>query len=94
MPIDLRNLIPKDNQCYFIKNVVNQIDCSEANHPFIDSPGEATYPHEMLFRLVLMSIFYGGLYSREIERKQELTSVTYIWPNRATDLQNNLKIQT
>ena len=69
VPMDLRNLIPKDHPCYFIKNVVDLIDCSEANREFIDTPGEAAYPREMLLRLVLMSVFDGGLSSREIERR-------------------------
>lgn len=29
VPMDLRNLIPEDHPCYFIKNVVDQIDCSK-----------------------------------------------------------------
>ena len=40
VPMDLRKLIPKDHPCYFIKNVVDQIDCSEANREFADSSGE------------------------------------------------------
>ena len=34
VPMDLRNLIPEDHPCYFIKNVVDQIDCSQANRVF------------------------------------------------------------
>ena len=34
VPMDLRNLIPEDYPCYFIKNVVDLIDCSKANHEF------------------------------------------------------------
>ena len=30
VPMDLSNLIPEGHPCYFIKNVVDQIDCSEA----------------------------------------------------------------
>lgn len=30
VPLDLRNLIPEDHPCYFIKNVVDLIDCSKA----------------------------------------------------------------
>ncbi len=71
IPMDLRKLIPKDNPCYFIKNVVDQIDCSEANREFADSPGEFAYPRELLLRLVLMSVFDGGLSSRDIERRTQ-----------------------
>ena len=52
VPMDLRKLIQKVQPCYFIKNVVDYIDCSEANRKFADAPGEFAYPHE--FRLVLM----------------------------------------
>ena len=69
IPRDLRNMIPEDHPCYFIKNVVDQIDCSQANREFVDTAGEFAYPREMLLRLVLMSVFDGGLSSREIERK-------------------------
>ena len=34
VPMDLSNLIPEGHLCYFIKNVVDQIDCSEANKEF------------------------------------------------------------
>ena len=69
VPLDLRNLIPKDHPCYFIKNVVDLIDCSKANQEFRGTPGEFAYPRELLLRLILMSVFDGGLSSREIERK-------------------------
>ena len=78
VPMDLRNLIPGDHPCYFIKNVVDQIDCSEANKEFRDKPGEPAYPREMLLRLVLMSVFDGGLSSREIERRTR-TDIAYMY---------------
>ena len=34
IPMDLRNLIPEDYLCYFIKNVVDLSDCSKANNEF------------------------------------------------------------
>lgn len=76
--MDLRNLIPEDHPCYFIKNVVDQIDCSQANRVFADKPGEFAYPRELLLRLILMSVFDGGLSSREIERKTR-TDIAYMY---------------
>lgn len=76
--MDLRNLIPEDHPCYFIKNVVDQIDCSQANRVFADRPGEFAYPRELLLRLILMSVFDGGLSSREIERKTR-TDIAYMY---------------
>lgn len=78
VPMDLRNLIPEDHPCYFIKNVVEQIDCSQANRVFADKPGEFAYPRELLLRLILMSVFDGGLSSREIERKTR-TDIAYMY---------------
>lgn len=78
VPMDLRNLIPEDHLCYFIKNVVDQIDCSQANRVFADKPGEFAYPRELLLRLILMSVFDGGLSSREIERKTR-TDIAYMY---------------
>lgn len=74
----MRNLIPEDYQCYFIKNVVDYIDCSDANSEFVGKLGEAAYPLELLLRLVLMSVFDGGLSSREIERKTR-TDIVYMY---------------
>ena len=71
-------MIPEDHPCYFIKNVVDQIDCSQANREFVDTAGEFAYPREMLLRLVLMSVFDGGLSSREIERKTK-TDIIYMY---------------
>lgn len=76
--MDLRNLIPEDPPRYFIKNVVDLIDCSEANHESHGKPGEIAYPRELLHRLILMSVFDGGLSSREIERKT-ITDIAYIY---------------
>ena len=78
VPMDLRNLIPEDHPCYFIKNVVDYIDCSDANSAFVGRPGEAAYPRELLLRLILMSVFDGGLSSREIERRTR-TDVGYMY---------------
>ena len=78
VPLDLRNLIPEDHPCYFIKNVVDLIDCSKANQEFRGKPGEFAYSRELLLRLILMSVFDGGLSSREIERKTR-TDIAYMY---------------
>ena len=63
VPMDLQNLIPEDHPCYFIKNVVDLVDCSKVNQEFRGKPGEFAYPRELLLRLILMSVFDGGLSS-------------------------------
>ena len=72
VPMDLNKLIPEDHPCYFIKNVVDLVDCSQANNEFRGKPGEFAYPRELL-----MSVFDGGLSSREIERKTR-TDISYM----------------
>lgn len=66
---DLENLIPKDHLCYFVESVVNQIDCPEENTAFIDRNSDTGYSCKLLLRLILMSIFDGGLSAHEIERR-------------------------
>ena len=94
VPMDLRNLIPEDHPCYFIKNVVDQVDCSQANKKFENNPGESAYPRELLLRIVLMSVFNGGLSSREISRKNKNRPRLYVLSRNAkTCIQNNKQIQ-
>ena len=72
---DLNNSIPEDHLCYFIENVVEQVNCSEEDSAFVDINSETGYPCKLLLRLILMSIFDGGLSSREIERKTNTDAV-------------------
>ena len=87
VPMDLRNLIPEDHPCYFIKNVVDLIDCSRANKEFRGKPGEFAYPRELLLRLILMSVFDGGLYGNpskiRMQRKMETEWAQKIYKKRS-----------
>ena len=56
----------------------------KANREFADTPGEFAYPRELLLRLVLMSVFDGGLSSREIERKNPNGCWLYVLSRYAT----------
>ena len=58
--------------------MVDLVDCSKANHEFRGTPDEFAYPRELLLRLILMSVFDGGLSSREIERKTR-TDIAYMY---------------
>ena len=44
--MDLRNLIPKNYPCYFIKSVTDHIDCSNANCEFDDTQHEFVHLHD------------------------------------------------
>lgn len=69
VPMDLRNLIPEDHPCYFIKNVVDLIDCSQANKEFRGKSGEFAYPRELLLRLILMSVSMVDYLQEKLKEK-------------------------
>lgn len=78
IPLDLRDLIPKDHPCYFIKNVVDTMDFNEIHKKFEGKPGESAYSRAMLLRVVLMSAFDGGLSSRDIEEQVNI-NIAYMY---------------
>lgn len=78
VPLDLRNLIPKDHPCYFIKNVVDTMDFTEVHKKFQGKPGESAYSRAMLLRVVLMGAYDGGLSSRQLE-EQVNTNIAYMY---------------
>ena len=73
VPLDLRELIPKDHPCFFIKNVVDLIDCSKANQEFRGTPGEFAYPRELLLRLILMSVSMEDYLQEKLREKHVQT---------------------
>ena len=79
VPLDLRNLIPKNHPCYFIKNVVDQIDCSEANKEFRDKPGEPAYPREMLLRFGFNECFLTVDYLHVKIERITRTDIAYMY---------------
>ena len=62
---------------FFIKNVVDLINCSKANLEFRGKLGEFAHPRELLLRLILMGVFDRRLSSREIGGKI-LTKISYM----------------
>ena len=48
------------------------------NQEFRGKPGEFAYPRELLLRLILMSVFDGGLSSREFDKKTR-TGIAYMY---------------
>ena len=78
IPLDLRDLIPKDHPCFFIKNVVDTMDFTEIHKKYEGKPGESAYSRAMLLRVTLMGAFDGGLSSRELE-EQVNTNIAYMY---------------
>ena len=78
IPLDLRELIPKDHPCYFIQNVVDEIDFSKVDLNYCYKAGKPAYSRKMLLRLVLMGAFNGGLSGRQVAAKAA-TDVSYMY---------------
>ena len=78
IPLDLRELIPKDHPCYFIQNVVDEIDFSKVDLNYCYKAGKPAYSRKMLLRLVLMGAFDGGLSGRQVAAKAA-TDVSYMY---------------
>ena len=78
VPLDLRDLIPKDHPCYFIQNVVDQMDFSKVDLNYRYKAGKPAYSRKMLLRLVLMGAFDGGLSGRQVAAKTA-TDVSYMY---------------
>ena len=69
-------MISEDPTCYFIKNIVNQINCLGTNLVSGNSSGEATYPRKLLLKMILMSIFDEKL-SYHIIKQRTRMDITY-----------------
>ena len=58
-------MVLKDDNINQTMLVPMDLRCSKVNQEFRGKPGEFAYPRELLLRLILMSVFDGGLSSRE-----------------------------
>ena len=63
----------------FIKNVADNIDCSETNREFADTPGEFAYPCELLLRLVLISVLMEDYLHVRLSEELRLMLVICTW---------------
>jgi len=71
VPRRLTDFIPENHICYFITNLVEELDFKEIDQKYRHTRGEAAYSRRMLLRLVLMASVDGIFSSRRIARLAE-----------------------
>lgn len=78
IPIDLTDMISENHVCYFIENLIKEIDFSKWNLKYKNTPGNKAFHREMLSRIVVMAYVDGITSSRKISRLAE-ENIPYIY---------------
>lgn len=68
LPLDIRTMIPEDHVCFFIEKLVDNVDFSEIDFQYVDTPGQKAYPAAMLVRIIILGTIYSIHSSRKLER--------------------------
>ena len=55
LPTDLRTIIPQDNLCYLIEDVIGQLDFSEFDEK-VEGPGNPSYHPRIILKIILNEI--------------------------------------
>ncbi len=76
VPVDLKEFIPKNHICFFIVDMVDQLDFSDLENKYRYKPGKPAYSRRMLMRIVLMAAVDGVFSSRKI---MKLTNENFIY---------------
>jgi transposase len=71
VPQRLIDFIPGNHICYFVANLVEELDFREIDQKYMHTPGEAAYSRRMLLRIVIMASIDGIFSSRRIARLAE-----------------------
>ncbi|MDO8825044.1 IS1182 family transposase [Methylophaga sp.] len=66
LPLSLNDLIPKDHICFFVTDLVNEIDFQGIEKKYQYTAGKAAYSRCMLMRVVIMASVDGVFSSRQI----------------------------
>lgn len=78
IPIDLTDLIPENHVCFFIENLIKQIDFKKWDEKYKYNAGNRAFPRAVLCRIVIMAYIDGITSSRRISRLAE-ESIPYIY---------------
>jgi len=71
VPQRLIDFIPEKHICYFIANLVEEVDFKKIDQKYWHTRGEAAYSRRMLLRIVIMASIDGVFSSRKIARLAE-----------------------
>ncbi|MDH7518091.1 MAG: IS1182 family transposase [Candidatus Thermoplasmatota archaeon] len=71
MPKRLTDFIPENHICYFIANLVEELDFKEIDRKYRYTRGKAAYSRRMLLRVVIMASVDGVFSSRQINKHTE-----------------------
>jgi len=71
VPRRVIDFIPKNHICYFIANLVGELDFKKIDQKYRHTLGEAAYSRRMLLMLVIMASIDGIFSSRKIARLAE-----------------------
>lgn len=78
VPRRVTDFIPENHICYFIANLVEELDFKDIDEKYKHTKGMAAYPRRMLLRLVLSASADGIFSSRKIARLTE-ENVVYMY---------------
>lgn len=66
LPLNLKEVIPKDHICFFITDLVNELDFEDIEKKYQYNPGKSAYSRRMLMRIIIMASVDGVFSSRKI----------------------------
>jgi len=78
IPIDLTDMIPENHVCFFVENIIKQIDFKKWDEKYKYNAGNKAFPRAVLCRIVIMAFLDGITSSRKISRLAE-ESIPYIY---------------
>ncbi|MDZ4172629.1 MAG: transposase, partial [Methanobacteriaceae archaeon] len=66
LPLSLNDVIPKDHVCFFVADLVNEMDFQGIEQKYRYTAGKAAYSRRMLMRVIIMASVDGVFSSRQI----------------------------
>lgn len=78
VPRRVTDFIPENHVCYFITNLVEELDFKTIDRKYRHTRGKGAYSRRMLLRIVIMAGFDGVFSSRRVTRLTE-ENVVYVY---------------
>ncbi|MDZ4172523.1 MAG: IS1182 family transposase [Methanobacteriaceae archaeon] len=96
LPLSLNDVIPKDHVCFFVADLVNEMDFQGIEQKYRYTAGKAAYSRRMLMRVIIMASVDGVFSSRQIMKlTQENMVYMYLTGAETPDFRtiNRFKIE-